>query len=255
MKTILTIARNTFRETIRDRILVSVWFVIIAIILFSLFIGSISHDNNTRIITNFSVTAIYLLQVFIAIFVGSMLVYKEIERKTFYLLIPKPVSRTAIIVGKCLGLSLTTFLVTALSTLFLLVLLSFNSGTAYYVPIILSLLLSSVEAILLILISLFFSSVTTPILAFVSTIAMYLIGHGGDVFRFIYTTTETPIVAAILKAVYHTVPNLEKFNMRNDIVYGILPTPSMVFLSLLYALVYGAFLLFITILVFRKKDF
>ena len=80
---IKTIAKNTFRETIRDRILMSVWFVIIAIILFSLFVGSISHDHNTRIITNFSVTAIYILQVFIAIFVGSMLIYKEIERKTF----------------------------------------------------------------------------------------------------------------------------------------------------------------------------
>lgn len=255
MRTILTIAKNTFRETIRDRILMSVWFVIIAIILFSLFVGTISHDHNIRIITNFSITAIYILQIFIAIFVGSMLVYKEIERKTFYLLIPKPVSRSAVIIGKCLGLVLTTTLVTALSTLFLMVLLWLNGGTHYFTGIILSTFLGLVEATLLILISLLFSSLTSPILAFVSTLAMYLIGHGGPIFRFIYNTTETPIVATLLKSAYHVMPNLDKFNIRNDIVYGTLPTLSMVSFALVYACVYGAFLLFLTVLVFRKKDF
>jgi ABC-type transport system involved in multi-copper enzyme maturation permease subunit len=86
-------------------------------------------------------------------------------------------------------------------------------------------------------------------------LAMYLIGHGGPIFRFIYNTTETPIVATLLKSAYHVMPNLDKFNVRNDIVYGTLPTLSMVSFALVYACVYGAFLLFLTVLVFRKKDF
>lgn len=255
MRTILTVAKNTFRETIRDRILMSVWFVIIAIILFSLFVGSISHDHNTRIIINFSVTAIYILQVFIAIFIGSMLVYKEIERKTFYLIIPKPISRSAIITGKCLGLTLTTTLVTTLSTLFLFGVLWLSGGTEYSSGVALSTFMGLFEAVLLILISLLFSSLTSPILAFVSTFAMYLIGHGGPIFRFIYMTTEIPIVAKTFETIYHIVPNLDKFNIRNDIVYGTLPTFSMISLSIVYALAYGTFLLFLTVLVFRKKDF
>ncbi len=255
MKSILTIANNTFRETIRDRILMSVWFVIIAIILFSLFVGSISHDHNTRIITNFSVTAIYILQVFIAIFIGSMLVYKEVERKTFYLVIPKPISRSAIIIGKCLGLTLTTTIVTSLSTLFLVGVLLLSGGTGYIVGITLATFLGLVEATLLILISLLFSSLTSPVLAFISTIAMFLISHGGPIFRFIYTTTETPIVGYLLKAAYHVLPNFDKFNIRNDIVYGTLPTLSMVSFALVYALFYGGLLLFLAVTVFRKKDF
>jgi Cu-processing system permease protein len=255
MKTILTIARNTFRETIRDKILMSAWFAIIAIILFSLFVGSISHDHNTRIITNFSVTAIYILQVFIAIFVGSMLIYKEMERKTFYLIIPKPVSRSAIIIGKCLGLIVTTTLVTALSTLFLLGILGVSGGFSYFGGVILATFMGLFEALLLILVSILFSSLTSPILAFVSTIAVYLIGHGGPVLRFIYTTTEIPFIAKTLEAVYHLLPNLEKFNIRNDIVYETLPSTSMVLLSILYAFVYGGLLLYITVLVSRKKDF
>lgn len=255
MKTILTLAKNTFRETIRDRILVSTWFVILAIILFSLFIGSISHDNSIRIITNFGVTAIYLLQVFIAIFVGSMLIYKEIERKTFYLIIPKPVSRLAIILGKCLGLIATTTLVTFLSTAFLIIVLTLSGGSSYIEGILLSTFLGLLEATVLILISLLFSSLTSPILAFLSTIVIYLAGHAGSIFEYIFMTTATPIIAGIMKTIYYVLPNLEKFNIRNEIVYGTLPSVSMVSMSILYALIYGAFLLFLTILIFRKKDF
>ncbi len=233
----------------------STWFVILAIILFSLFIGSISHDNSIRIITNFGVTAIYLLQVFIAIFVGSMLIYKEIERKTFYLIIPKPVSRLAIVLGKCLGLIATTTLVTLLSTLFLLVVVILNGGNSYIPGILLSTFLGLAEAGLLVLVSLLFSSLTSPILAFLSTIVIYLTGHAGSIFEYIFMTTSTPIIEVLMKAVYHILPNLEKFNIRNDIVYGTLPTLSMVGVSLLYGLIYGAFLLFLTVLVFRRKDF
>jgi ABC-type transport system involved in multi-copper enzyme maturation permease subunit len=253
--TTATIAKNTFRETIRDRILMSVWLVIIAIILFSLFVGTLSHDHNTRIITNFGVTAIYLLQVFIALFIGSMLMYKELERKTFYLIIPKPVSRVAIIIGKCLGLTLTTLLVTVLSSLFLTIVLILSGGATFVPLIFVSMVLSTLEAILLILVSLLFSSFTSPIIAFVSSIAVYLIGHGGSIYRFIYTTTEIPIVATITKAIYHLVPNLEKFNIRNDIVYGVAPSLGMVGFSIVYAFLYASLLLYITVTIFKKKDF
>lgn len=252
--TILAVAKNTFRETMRDRILLSALAVILAIILFTLFIGSISLDQSARVITNFSVTAIYLLQIFVAIFIGSMLMYKEIERKTFYLIFPKPVTRTEIVLGKCLGLSATTLLVTFICTLFLFLLLAFKGGITFFVPIIISTLLTSVEAMLLILISLLFSSFTSPILAAVATITLYFVGHASDIFRYIFKTTESPTLEAITSAIYHTLPNLEKFNIRNDIVYGTLPTASTITLSFLYAFVYAGFLLYLTHLVIKKKD-
>lgn len=87
----IAIAKNTFRETVRDKILLSAFFVIVAMIVFTVFIASISLEQSTRMIIDFGLTAIYALQVFVAIFIGSMLIYKEIERKTFYLLLPKSV--------------------------------------------------------------------------------------------------------------------------------------------------------------------
>lgn len=252
---IIAIAKNTFRETARDRILLSGLFVIVAIILFTLFVGSISIEQNTRMIVNFSVTAIYALQMFVAIFIGSMLIYKEIERKTFYLILPKPITRTDILIGKCLGLTLTTVMVTLLSTVILFAILFIKNGQIYIVPILVSVFLSTLEAILIILISILFSSITSPILASVSTIALYIIGHAEGVFRYIFMTTESKSLELVTKTIYYTLPNLEKFNIRNDIINGTLPSFTLLLITVLYAIIYSVLLLIVTQIAFKKKDF
>lgn len=252
---ILTIAKNTFRETVRDRILLSVFFVIIAIIFFSMFIASISLDQSTRMIVDFGVTAIYALQMFVAIFIGSMLIYKEIERKTFYLLLPKPVTRTEVVVGKCLGLTTTTIAVTLISTFALYVILFIESGHLYFTPILLSVGLSTLEAVLLILISLFFSGITSPIIAAVATLALYFVGHAGEVFRYIFMMSKSTTTEVLARAVYYLLPNLEKFNIRNDIVFGTLPSSGTLLMTVLYAIAYALLLLTITQVTFSKKDF
>lgn len=255
MNNILTIAKNTFRETSRDRILLSAFFVIIAIILFSMFIASISLDQSTRMILDFGVTAIYALQMFVAIFIGSMLIYKEIERKTFFLLLPKPITRTEVVIGKCLGLTTTTILVTLLSTAALYLILFIQSGQIFFWPILLSVFLSTLEAILLILISILFSGITSPILAAVSTLALFFIGHAGEIFHYIFMTTKNVSVELITKSAYYLLPNLEKFNIRNDIIHGTIPSSSMILVTVIYAVAYALLLLVITQITFKKKDF
>ncbi len=252
---ILAIAKNTFRETVRDRILLSAFFVIVAIIVFTLFIASISLEQSTRMIVDFSVTAIYALQIFVAIFIGSMLIYKEIERKTFYLILPKPINQLEIIIGKCLGLTLTTIAVTLLSTSVLYLILFIQSGQIFFWPILISVLLSTFESILLILISILFSGITSPILASVSTIAIFIIGHAEGIFRYMFMTTQIPAVEYVAKAVYYVLPNFEKFNIRNDIIHGIVPSFTMVIIAMLYAFSYALLLLVITQAAFKKKDY
>ena len=252
---IFAIAKNTFRETARDRILLSAFFVIIAIILFSFFIASISLDQSTRMIVDFGITAIYALQMFVAIFIGSMLIYKEIERRTFFLLLPKPISRTEIVIGKCLGLTATTVLVTLLSTIALYAVLYIESGQTYFFPILLSVFLSTLEAVILILVSILFSGITSPILAAISTLAIFFVGHAGEIFRYIFMMTKSPSVEAITSGIYHLLPNLEKFNIRNDIIFGTTPSLTMIGVATLYAIAYSALLIVITQITFKKKDF
>ena len=252
---ILTIAHNTFRETMRDRILLAAVAVVLAIIGFSLFIGSISLEQNARMIVDFGVTAIYLLQIFVAIFIGSMLMYKEIEQKTFFLIIPKPIKRSEIILGKTLGLTITTITVTLISTLALFVILFFKDGASFFIPIVVSIFLSTLESIILILLSIVFSGFLSPILSAIFTIVIYLVGHSGDSLRTLMALTHNPLSDVLLKIIYYILPNLNKFNIRNDIVYGTMPHLQAVVFGTLYAIIYGGLLFYIAYFTFKKKEF
>lgn len=255
LRNTLTIAKNTFRETIRDRILLSAFVVILAIILFTLFIASISLEQSTRMIIDFGVTAIYVLQMFVAIFMGSMLIYKEVERRTFFLILPKPIASAEIIIGKCLGLTLTTVMVTLLSVVALFGILAFKGEHAFYIPILLSVFLSTLESILIILISILFSGLTSPILSAVYTVSIFLTGHSSDALRAIFVRSEYPFAQLVAKAGYYIFPNLEKFNIRNEIIYGIMPSGKLVTLTVLYAFLYSLFVFILAQIMFKRKDF
>lgn len=239
----------------RDRILLAAVAVVFAMIAFSLFVASISVDQDVRMIVDFSLTAIYLLQIFVAIFMGSMLIYKELERKTFYLIIPKPIHREAIIIGKCLGLTLATALVTSVATLALFGILFLKSDTIFFAPILISIFYSIIESSILILMSILFSSITSPMLSAVYTIGFFLIGHSGEIMRTIMSEAGSSLRRHVLEVAYYLLPNLEKFNIRNDVIYEKVPTPQVFFLTLVYAACYITIIFLVARVTFKKKEF
>lgn len=255
MHHILVIAKNTFRETIRDRILLAALLVVFAMISFSLFIASISIDQDVRMIVDFSLTAIYILQIFVAIFIGSMLIHKEIERKTFFLIIPKPIKLDSIIIGKCLGLVITTTVVTSISTLSLFLILFLKGGQMFFIPILISVFLSLLESAILILLSILFSGITSPILSALYTVGFFLIGHSSEILRALIINTTSTAKIYILKGAYFILPNLEKFNTRNDVVYEKIPSLNIIFLTIIYALCYAIIIFLIARINLKRKEF
>lgn len=239
----------------RDRILLAACALVFLMIGFSLFIGTISIDQDIRMIIDFSLSAIYILQIFVAIFIGSMLIYKEVERKTFFLIIPKPIKIESIIIGKCLGLTATTATVTAISTLALYAILFVKGGHIFFLPIFISMVLSLIESALIILISILFSGMTSPILSAVYTMSFFLIGHSAEIYRTFMFGMKPSLKLYALEAGYYLLPNLEKFNIRNDIVYDKIPTPLTLVLTILYALCFAVIIFVITKMNFRKKEF
>jgi ABC-type transport system involved in multi-copper enzyme maturation permease subunit len=239
----------------RDRIVLAACALVFLMLGFSLFIGTISIDQDVRMIVDFSLTAIYILQIFVAIFIGSMLIYKEVERKTFFLILPKPIKVEAIIIGKCLGLTATTAVVTAVSTLALYGILFFKGGHLFFLPILISVILSIVESSLLILLSILFSGITSPILSAVYTIGFFLIGHSAEIYRSFMFGMAPSFKLHVLQAAYYLLPNLEKFNTRNDVVYNKIPTPTTLILTLVYALCFAIIIFLITKINFKKKEF
>jgi Cu-processing system permease protein len=252
---ILTIAKNTFKETVRDRILLAALALVVLIIGFSLYIGLISVDQDVRMIVDFSLTAIYILQIFVAIFIGSMLIYKEIERKTFFLIIPKPIKVESVIIGKCLGLTATTLYVTLVSTLALSGILFFKDSTQFIVPILVSLFFSTLESIILILLSMLFSAITSPILSAVFTVSFFLIGHSAEIFRTFMIETTSYVKLQVLQIAYYLLPNLEKFNLRNDVIYLKMPTLTVVLLTILYALTWAIIIFLLTRINLKRREF
>lgn len=239
----------------RDRIVLAACALVFIMIGFSLFIGTISIDQDVRMIVDFSLTAIYILQIFIAIFIGSMLIYKEVERKTFFLILPKPIKIEAVIIGKCLGLTATTAVVTAVSTLALYSILFFKGGDLFFLPILTSVILSIIESSLLILLSILFSGMTSPILSAVYTIGFFLIGHSAEIYRSFMFQMEPSLRLYVLQGAYYLFPNLEKFNIRNDVVYNQIPSPFTLLLTVLYALCFAVIIFLITKANFKKKEF
>jgi ABC-type transport system involved in multi-copper enzyme maturation permease subunit len=107
MGRVLAIALNTFREAVRDRVLYGVLGLAIAVLLFTLALAELSLDQQRRVVLDVGLASISFFSVVIAVFLGSSLLYKEIERKTLYVILPKPVRRWEVIVGKFVGIALT----------------------------------------------------------------------------------------------------------------------------------------------------
>ena len=161
---IATIARNTFREAVRDRVLYNLVLFVLLLIAAAIFIGELSGGQERKIIVDLGLSAMLLFGVFIAIFVGVALVYKEIERRTVYAIFSKPVGRGEFLVGKYLGLCLTLLVnVAVMGTGVSLALIYVSRG---WDPLVLkiwpAILLIYVELMLITGVALLFSSFSSP---------------------------------------------------------------------------------------------
>lgn len=251
----IVIAKNTFKETVRDRIILGSVIMAVLTMLISFFVGTISLDQDVRIIINLSLTAIYLLQIFIAIFIASSLMHKEIERKTFFLILPKPIERKSVILGKALGLLLTVAVVTIITAAALAILLLTKGALSYFPYVVMALFFSSLEVILLILVAFLFSLFSSPILSALFTVAIFLVGHSGSIIQTIIERTSSLPTKYILEFVYYILPNLEKFNLRNEVIYKIVPDAKVIIFAISYVFIYAVILFYANRFLFEKKEF
>ena len=125
---IWAIAINTFREAVRDRVLLGVIAFATAVLLFTLALGELSLNEERRVVMDVGLASISFFSVVVAIFLGSSLLYKEIERKTLYVILPKPIHRWEFLVGKYFGITLTAFVFIAIMGAIQLLVASVQAG-------------------------------------------------------------------------------------------------------------------------------
>lgn len=254
MKSIWVLAKNTYMEIIRDRILYGLLVFAFLLIGMSLALGELSFAEQSRISANFGFTAIHLSMVALSIFVGSTLVAREIDKKTILTLLARPISRPQFLLGKCLGLTLITLTVVVglalvLVGVFLVLKVSINAQFA------IALLGVLFESLILLGLTIFFGSFASPMMAVAFSVGLFLIGHWLNDLAFFAEKSKSEGFDLFNQVIGTVMPNLEKFNWRSAVIYDEVVGVKEVMAAAGYSLGWFVFLIALTSWVFRRKDF
>jgi ABC-type transport system involved in multi-copper enzyme maturation permease subunit len=250
---VLSIALNTFRENLRDKLLYNLLVFALLMIGSSLLLMQLTLGEFHRLLLDVGLGSINIFGVLIAIFVGIGLVNKEIEKKTIYTIVSKPVARYQFLVGKYLGLTLTLFVNTLIMAGGLLLVLLAQS-----VPIesmlFKALGLIFLEFMVITAVALLCSTFTSATLSAIFTLATYVIGHlTADLKTFGEKMDEG--MHALLTGLYYILPNLERFNLKGNVIHHIEVSGTDLLLIVMYGLTYVAFLLMSASIIFQRRDF
>ncbi len=255
LQRLATIARNGFREVIRDRILYLIGFFALLMVIAIQLIPKVAVGAGDKILVDLSLGGIGLLSAIVAIFVGTGLINKEIEKRTVLVLIPKPITRAELMIGKHLGLSAVLIVLVAVMGIIGFGLLSLN-GTSYPVgAIALSLVYLMIELALLVAVALLFGVFTSSILATLLSFGVYLMGHFSQDLLELGELSEDSNVKALTETLFLILPDLSRLNFRNEAVYGLLPDTSVLVSDAVYGIIYTILLLAIATLIFSRRQF
>lgn len=253
MKTVLTIASNTFKETVRNKVLYNILLVAGAALFLSMSFGDLSVFSRTQVMTDFGLATMSLTGLLLAVFIGAGMLGSEISTKTVYGILTKPVSREQFIFGKFFGLVTTLLLNFALISLVFFIAITLM-GADVKISIMDAVVLLAVEMSVIVSAAIFFSSFTTPTLAAIFTIGFYISGHLNDLVDIGTKQQESVIWQTGLKFFYFLLPNLEHFNIRSRVVYDLPVPPDFVTGALCYGVLYTILLLLLSSMVFSRKD-
>ncbi len=254
MQRIVVVAGNTFRETIRDKILYNLVLFAILLIGASVLLGTLTIGEQARIVNDLGLAAINLVSVIIAIFVGIGLVTKEIERRTIYTILARPITRVQFILGKYLGLAFIVIVNIAIMFAMFVATL-WLTGSAVHGSLFQVVELIIVETLLVMAMALFFSTFSSSILSATMALGLYVIGHLTTDLKSIAEKSHSQLTEAVLTAVYYVCPNLEMLNIKGQGASGVLMEMGYQATATAYGLLYAGLLLTGACLIFQRRDF
>jgi ABC-type transport system involved in multi-copper enzyme maturation permease subunit len=267
MSATAAIALNVFRESVRDKVLYNLVLFAVLLMGVSYLIGQLTAGQDVKIIKDLGLSAMSVFGLFIAIFIGIGLVSKEVERRSVYALLSKPIGRPQFIVGKYAGLVLTLAVNVAVMTLALFLVLGYLTWVetpefraGWDAPgvdprLLTGVVLIFVQLMIVTAIALFFSTFSTPILSAAFTLGLYIAGHfNADLKNFDRIVESRPVVW-MARAVYHLLPDFSAFDVKTEVVHGLPVAAGYVAATSAYGLAYIAALLVAAVLIFSRRDF
>ncbi len=258
MNKIIIIAQNTFRESVRSKILYAVILFAILLLLASTFFGTVTIGDQIKVIKDFGLFGISIFSVAYVVIAGATMLQKELARKTIYNILGKSVYRSEFLLGKYLGMLFTAVLLSVIMSLGLMVYLYFFEGKFDYL-ILYSCVHLVLELIIICAASIFFSAiVVTPVLSGIFTFGIFLAGRSSQYLNyFIEQGTVSELGVKILKSLSYIIPNLDKLNISNQVIYMDLNSisPEKFIWSSLYAISYAFVLLILANIIFNRREF
>jgi len=250
------VALNTFREAVRDRVLYNLVFFALLMIAASVAVGQISIGIEQTVIVSLGLSAISVIGLLISIFLGVALVSKEMDKRTLYALLAKPVRRSEFLLGKFAGLVLTLAVNTAAMALGLLLAMLYvkhsleRSDTVVLVAVYFILL----KLALIVALALLFSCFTTPLLAILFTVGLYIAGLYVQELRNLPIEVMSPPMSAFTKWLSYLLPNFENFNVMAMAAHGRTVPGALILQNTLYTVIYCTIVLTAAAAVFSRRN-
>jgi ABC-type transport system involved in multi-copper enzyme maturation permease subunit len=261
MTRIAAIGLNTFREAIRNKVLYLLLLFAVALIASALVLGQMSLHEEARITRDLGLGGIALFGKLIAIFVGVNLVYKELDKKTVFSLIPKPLHRWEFIVGKFAGMVLTLAVLVAIMSAVLFAVLLVQQASIE-APVVRAIVLLFFEVVVVTALAVLFSSFSTPLLSGAFTLGIFVVGRSTPELRELIAKLKSPAVRSAVSAALRIFPDLHLFWVSGSMVDGRAVTVhgdfvdwSYVALAGGYCAGYAAAALALAVLLFSRRDF
>lgn len=256
--TVLVIARNTLSEAIRKKILWVFLLVALALLVFSVSFSAFSMREELTIIKSFGLGIIAISGIFMAIVLGINLISTEIERKTIYTILSKPVRRYEFLLGKFLGALATIFVNLLMMSVVFMILVTWRNGWHPEFALLKGILMIFFQFYLLTSVALLFSAFTTPLVNFFLTSAVYIVGSMSDITLSMSTSEDKPmIVRYIYWAIHNVTPKFANFFTQNPLIHPevhIVKESVYYTQCIIYAIIYSAIMLIIAILAFDRRD-
>ena len=256
MRRVGVVALNTFREAVRDRVLYNLVFFALLMMIAAIAVGQISIGIEQTVIVSLGLSAISVIGLLISVFIGVALVSKEMDKRTLYALLAKPVRRWEFLLGKFAGLVLTLAVNTAAMALGLLLVMIYVKHTLERTDsaVLVAVYFILLKLALVVALALMFSCFTTPLLAILFTVGLYVVGLYVQELRNFPVNVMSPAMAAFTKWLSYLLPNFENFNVMAMAAHGKAIPGAFILQNTLYTVVYCTIVLTAAAAVFSRRN-
>jgi len=256
MRRVGVVALNTFREAVRDRVLYNLVFFALLMMAAAVAVGQISIGIEQTVIVSLGLSAISVIGLLISVFIGVALVSKEMDKRTLYALLAKPVRRWEFLLGKFAGLVLTLAVNTAAMALGLLLVMIYvkHSLERSDAVVLVAVYFILLKLALIVALALLFSCFTTPLLAILFTVGLYIAGLYVQEMRNLPAEVMSPAMATFTNWLSYLLPNFENFNVMAMAAHGRAVPGALIQQNTVYTMVYCTIVLTAAAAVFSRRN-